>query len=133
MRLYRYELFCDEEPQDVGFIVGLDDLGLSAEQEEHLLALFDKNLEIPNIPQRNTLCFFTEYGNHRFKNAIDALVDAYYGSIFDVKCCILDFPDACFDDILYQDEDQVCISCDLYRNLKNNQGENYEIQIGTIG
>ena len=50
MKLYRYELYCDDEPQDVGFLVGLQDLGLSSEKEDDLMYPFDSLLEIPDFP-----------------------------------------------------------------------------------
>lgn len=115
MTLYRYELFCENEPQDVGFLVGLEDLGLSAEKEAFYYAPFDGALAVPNMPRMyDSISFFTEEGRRRFHDAIQHLASAYQGSIFDVMACSLELPEGLDDDIIYRDADQVCISKKRY-------------------
>lgn len=115
MKLYRYELYCEEEPQDVGFLVGVEDLGLSCEAEENLLEPFDRMLKIPDLPgMRDSVSFFTEQGNARFQTDIYRVVSAFQDSIFDIKRCRFELPDTYLNSVIYQDDDQVCIPRELY-------------------
>lgn len=116
MKLFRYELFCEGEMQDVGFLVGIDDLGLSAEAEENLMAPFDTLLAIPEIPYlRDSVSFFTEVGKDRFRREICNVAMAYDGSIFDVVLAKLDLPEEYLGEAVYQDENQVCLPANLYQ------------------
>lgn len=116
MKLFRYELYCDNAPQDVGFLAGVDELGLSAEKEAKLIEAFDSGLHIPDSPtMRGTVSFFTEEGNRRFRNHIHRLAAAYEDSMFDIKICTLDLPEELRGHIVYEDGDQVCIPSELYR------------------
>lgn len=121
LKLCRYELFCDNEPQDVGFLVGLEDLGLSTETEDFLLAPFDTMLNVPDSPyMRDSASFFTPAGNEKFQAAIQAVCEAYSGSMFHIKVAELDFPQDYASEILYQDRDQVCIPVRLYEGPLSN-------------
>ena len=116
MKLYRYELYCEDEPQDVGFLVGVEDLGLSCEKEEALLYPFDSLLQIPKSPyMRDSVSFFTEEGHTRFQPDIFRVAAAYEDSIFDIKLCTIDLPEDYLDAVIYQDENQVCLPRNLYR------------------
>ena len=120
MVLYRYELFCEDEPQDVGFLVGIDDLGLSCEKEEYLLNLFE-NLKIPNIPNmRNTVSLFTKQGVNNFNNAINELLKAYDDSVFDIACVKINLPLEEEDSIVYQDKNQVCLKKETYEKMQKS-------------
>ena len=122
MKLYRYELYCEEEPQDVGFLVGVQDLGLSCEAEENLLYPFDSMLDIPDSPfMCDSVSLFTESGNKRFQTDIFRVAAAYEDSIFDVMLCTLDFPGHLLDKVVYQDEDQICIPRKLYQETLTSQ------------
>lgn len=112
MRLYRYELFCDGENQNIGFLAGLGDLGLSSEKEERLLAPFDSLLEIPDVADmRDSMSFFTELGNRRFAGPIQAVISAYgQNGLFDVVQYIADIPDTALEEAVYKDDDQVCLT-----------------------
>ena len=115
MKLYRYELYCDEEPQDVGLLVGLQDLGLSCETEEELLEPFDLRLTIPDLPgMRGSASFFTAEGHSRFQADIFRVAAAFKDSIFDIMRCCLELPESYLDSVVYRDANQVCISRELY-------------------
>lgn len=116
LMLYRYELYCEGEDQDVGFLVGIEDLGLSCEKEISLLKPFDKALENPILPgMRNSVSFFTEEGNKKFQKAIRDVVAAYKDSIFEVKIATLHLPVSLSEQVIYQDDDQVCLSREFYK------------------
>ena len=116
MKLYRYELFCDEHPQDVGFIVGLNDIDISESERRDLIRPFDEDLEIPDVASGKAICLFTEYGNARFQDAIYDVIEAYDDSIFDVKKCVLDLSEDDVENIFYQDDDQICLSYCFFEN-----------------
>lgn len=88
---YRYELYIGDECQEIGFLQGLDDTGLSEDVKEELIAGFYE-LVIPEdiFKMGRTKSFFTEEGNAYFASAIEAVIDAYEDDgLFDVECvCI---------------------------------------------
>lgn len=116
LTLYRYEIYCEGKDQDVGFLVGIEDLGLSCEKEFLLLKPFDDALANPILPgMRNSVSFFTEAGNKKFQKAIRDVVVAYEDSIFDVKLAVLRLPSSVFAQVVYQDENQVCLPREFYK------------------
>ena len=123
MKLYRYELYCDEEPQDVGFIVGLNDLLsgpnpiLTDMQAEMLLEPFDDELPFPHPSRNDVVCLFTEFGQLVFCNAIDNIIKAYDGSIFTVREIVVEFPDDEKDKLPYEDNWQVCLNVKTFKRL----------------
>ena len=69
MSLHRFELAFDGEPQDVGFLHGLQDIGFSSEKEARLHRPFTEFLPSPDIvPERREplVFFFTEKGLRYF-------------------------------------------------------------------
>ena len=123
MKLYRYELYCDDEPQDVGFIVGLNDLLNGPEpiltdmQATMLLDPFDADLPFPHPNRKDVVCLFTEFGKLVFCNAIDDIIKAYEGSIFNVREIVVEIPDDEKDRLSYEDDWQVCLEISLYKRL----------------
>ena len=114
--LYRYELYCDEEYQEVGFLSGLEDIGLPIEKEEQLLRPFDENLVNPWHPQMShSVSFFTRKGDETFRDAIRDLVSAYEDSMFEVKLVSVKLPAYMLDKAIYKDEFQVCLTKELYK------------------
>ena len=76
-RYYRYELVFDGEPQNVGFLNGLMDVGLPISVESALYEPFEE-LESPTIhPNGKTVEFwFSESGQTYFSEAIGAVASA---------------------------------------------------------
>ena len=76
---YRYELLFDGENQDVGFLVGLPDTGLSEAEVCDLTAHFDNELPIPDLFLNHpvhTKSYFTEAGNMIFLPSIHRIMQA---------------------------------------------------------
>lgn len=103
-RFYRYELSFHGEPQNVGILNGLEDIGLPIDLECALYELFEE-LESPTLhPDGKTIEFwFTEKGQALFGTAIGAIADAiapYGWELISRKKVAL------ADDAIYQDEYQ---------------------------
>ena len=77
----RYELYLDGEPQEVGFIVGLKDTGLSRDECLDLIHDFDTDLPYPSIDKevwkKRPLAYFTQYGVEYFQETIQRILDVY--------------------------------------------------------
>ena len=119
--LYRYELYCDGEYQEVGFLAGIEDIGLSIEKEERLLRPFTEKLTDPWHPQMSrSVSFFSAKGNEEFCDAIRELVSAYEGSMFEVKLVTVSLPPSMLKKAIYKDEYQVCLPMELYKEELEN-------------
>ena len=124
MKLYRYELYCNGEPQDVGFIVGLSRVvcnkwcELSDNQLNQLLEPFDTLLKFHRVASEDTVSFFTEHGRDVLYNAINNVADVYIGSEYSVHEVVIDLPDEDEYQIKYEDRYQVYLTIDLYEKLK---------------
>lgn len=112
IRLYRFELFCDGEAQNIGFLAGLDELGLSCEKEEHLLAPFDSALKVPDAAgMRGSASYFTALGIQKFAGPIQAVISAYKeNGLFDVVLHIADVQNRDLEAAVYTDVYQVCLT-----------------------
>ena len=107
----RYELYLGFEPQDVGFIFGLNELGLSDAVQDELLDDFNKHLTVPykyiseeQIKQR-PLAYFTSAGLVRFKKSINKILRTYKKiGFFEIEKVETSLSDKT---IIYQDEYQV--------------------------
>ena len=77
----RYELYLDGEPQEVGFIVGLNELDLDDDILDSTMEDFNENLPFPKISDEQwhhtPLAYFTEKGVERFKVSIQRLLELY--------------------------------------------------------
>ena len=79
MKFYRFELAFSGEPQDVGFLQGLDDVGLDDAERQALYQPFNeylKSREVETDDGSDVVCFFTEAGVSRFKRDIDNIIQA---------------------------------------------------------
>lgn len=77
MKVYRYELAFDGESQEVGFFVGLEDIGISGDLKKELIRPFDEKLPMPPISilanYKRTKSYFTEKGMRFFEAEISNL------------------------------------------------------------
>lgn len=111
IRLYRFELFCKGEAQNMGFLAGLDGFGLPYREEKHLLAPFDSMLKVPDvIDMKGFVSFFTPLGVREFAGSIQAVISAYKeNDLFDVVLHIADVRDVDLETTVYADVYQVCL------------------------
>lgn len=106
-KFYRYELYCDNEYQDVGIFHGLTELDLEKETEDILLAPFDEKLLYPPICEKCEF-LFTEKGNELFKAHIQSIIQAFNDSgLFDVRQLIVEHIDP--NNIIYEDSYQIAV------------------------
>ena len=109
--LYRYELYCDDEYQDVGFMQDMCDI-FSKDKAKELCYFFDKYLQVPKyckFTERHTCAFFTELGIRKFQKQIQAIIKAYEEeTIFEVKCIEIN-EEEIEDAILYKDKFQIIV------------------------
>lgn len=115
MTLCRYELFVEDEPQEVGFMVGINELDLDEDEQFRVLQQFNDELIHP--PCVKARFFFTDYGDCYFAKAIQKLIRAYKKSIFDVHRIDIELSESEMSQIVYQDEFQVAIPEELYKQL----------------
>ena len=105
----RFELYLEGEPQEVGFIVGLNELDLDLDVQDFLLEDFNENLPIPHISEeywkQTPLAYFTQKGLERFQQSIQQLLGVYQSyNFFDVVRLETSLADKT---IVYEDEYQV--------------------------
>lgn len=85
----RYELYIDDEPQEIGFLQGISELDMDDETIAPYMSLFDHELIIPvHILEENrhTKSWFTEAGEQKFLADIKALCNLYESQgLFHVK------------------------------------------------
>ena len=74
-KLFRFELAFEGEPQDVGFLQGLTDVGLWSVVESDLYAQFEALPAIELQHEGHISFWFTEAGLDRFDDAIDRVID----------------------------------------------------------
>ena len=102
MKFYRFELAFDGTPQGVGFLQGVDDIGLSNKKFTALMDPFDE-LPCPRLTdfESRVLFFFTEEGLKKFAPAIDAISKAIGPRGWSLLGLVLD--ECSFEHSLYHD------------------------------
>ena len=102
----RYELYIDDEAQDVGIFQGISELDLDDDTSDAYLKVFDDVLTIPFdvFVKWRTQSWFTEEGEKKFLEYINRIVALYDDSgLFEVRRIVKKE----LDDIVYSDEYQV--------------------------
>ncbi len=115
MWLYRLELAFFDEPQDCGFLQGLDDIGLSEESTKVLLEPFE-DLPCP-VCAESVSFWFTEAGLQQFSRGICAIQEAIEPlgwTIYGAKYNTDDEDNAV---IVYSDQYQVAFPQEWIKNL----------------
>lgn len=105
-KLYRFELSYDGEPQGIGLLAGIGELGFSEEFEEWLLHDFDQYLPISPLTQSATF-WFREDGLRRFQQALDMLIQEVREKGWDVDLRVKEME---MDAVIYQDIYQVALN-----------------------
>lgn len=125
MKYTRYELFYEGEPQNIGFMMGIEDVGIDEEEIEDLLKIFEDRLYlIPNMHtfERNSShfpgCYFTELGLSTFMAPINRIIEAIKekNNSWSVKTVVLENP--LTDTIYFEDEFQAVIKTFYQEELK---------------
>lgn len=122
INLTRFELFVEDEAQNIGFLVGLDDTGISEDLKDDLLYNLDKNMIIPDDnlykKSKNVLSFFKDKGLEIFRSDIDKIVHEIDSEgLFSVGKVELSLSE---DSVLYQDEYQVLTSIPSINELSHS-------------
>lgn len=101
---YRFELCYCDDPQGVGILNGLADVGLAARTHQKLMKPFDA-LTVPDMKGTGQYLFwFTEQGVHTFAPHINAIIKALKKTDWTVIAGVEEHEDGTF---AYEDENQV--------------------------
>ena len=123
MQFYRFELAFCGEPQGVGFIQGLEDIGLPIKKYGQLYDPFE-TLPCPEIcdPNGPILFFFTKAGLQKYAPAIDAIGQTIRPKDWDLLGMVLE--EGSFEHALYHDDFQAAWS----RSYLEPKGDFYTIK-----
>lgn len=86
----RFELYCEGKPQNVGILIGVDELDCEDETKEFLIKDFNQYLLVPEFykkpkPSRDVLAFFTEEGYTFFEKSIERVIMCFQKQgLFDI-------------------------------------------------
>lgn len=107
MRFYRFELAFEGEPQDVGFLQGIDDIGLDTKTEAWLLDQFEK-LACPNLaPGAQVSFWFSQDGLKRFLPAIRNVQSRILDHGWEILFAVMEVtPEEMSERAIYSDKDQ---------------------------
>lgn len=126
MKYTRYELCFEGEPQNIGFMMGLDDIGIDEDEIETLLEPFEAGLSlIPGMHafERNAShfpgCYFTERGLSTFQAHINCIIEAIIekNNDWSVNTVVLENP--LINAIYFEDDFQAVIKTFYQEELKN--------------
>lgn len=101
-KLFRFELAFSGEPQGVGFLQGLDDVGLLGFIRDDLYSLFD-TLPIHELDEPVSF-WFTEDGLRQYKDAINRIEDEVSGNGWQLIGASIDDR---MENVIYKDMFQV--------------------------
>lgn len=121
MKLFRFELAFDGEPQDIGILRGLDDIGLP---EGVLVNIEEDFNELPCPKLSEAVSFwFTEFGVQTFQATLDYLVEQ--SRELNWQILYAELPGMSISKALYADQFQVALPlgmveelCPQYRELR---------------
>lgn len=114
-KLFRFELSFFGEPQGVGFLQGLDDVGLRGAIRDDLYALFD-SLPIHELDQPGGVSFwFTEEGIRKYEEAIKRVADAISGKGWELIGASINDN---LENAVYKDRFQVAFPLEYIRTMQ---------------
>lgn len=114
--LYRFELYVDDEYQEVGIFRGINETSIDQPFKNRITDAFEE-LPCPDFEEKAEF-YFTEKGLKKFSEHIIKILDAYEDDgLFDVKMvCVDDTPDK---DVIYKDDFQAALKHEFsVRNKK---------------
>ncbi len=120
MKLFRFELAFDGEPQDIGILRGLDDIGLPEGVSANIEEDFNE-LPCPKLSEAVSF-WFTELGVQRFQATLDYLAEQ--SRELNWQILYAEIPGVYMSKGIYADEFQVALPfgmveelCPQYREL----------------
>lgn len=120
MVLYRFELRFFDELQDVGFLQGLEDIGLDVTTERLLLEQFDA-LPCPDCDEAVSF-WFTETGLLTFASAIRAIEDSIEPLGWSLTAAEYQADEEDMEVAVYSDNFQVALPQEWVKNLMPKYG-----------
>lgn len=121
MKLFRFELAFDGEPQDIGILRGLDDIGLPEGVSVNIEEDFNE-LPCPKLSEAVSF-WFTEFGVQTFQATLDYLVEQ--SRELNWQILYAELPGMSISKALYADQFQVALPlgmveelCPQYRGLR---------------
>ena len=121
MKLFRFELAFDGEPQDIGILRGLDDIGLPEGVSVNIEEDFNE-LPCPKFSEAVSF-WFTEFGVQTFQATLDYLVEQ--SMELNWQILYAELPGVSISKSLYADQFQVALPlgmveelCPQYRELR---------------
>lgn len=121
MKLFRFELAFDGEPQDIGILRGLDDIGLPEGVSVNIEEDFNE-LPCPKLSEAVSF-WFTEFGVQTFQATLDYLVEQ--SRELNWQILYAELPGMSISEALYADQFQVALPlgmveelCPQYRELR---------------
>lgn len=112
--VYRFELAFDGQPQGIGVMRGLDDIGLPEGISLNIEADFNE-LPCPYISEAVSF-WFTERGLRTFQYTLDYLAEHSQRLNWQVLCARIPRPD--MSQVVYADEFQVALRADCMDALR---------------
>lgn len=113
-KLFRFELAFDGEPQGVGFLQGLDDVGLWSIVRDELYSLFD-SLPICELDEPDGVSFwFTEAGLRKYEGAINRVSNEITEEGWQLIGAVIDDS---LEDVLYRDDFQAAFPLECIRMM----------------
>lgn len=109
MKLFRFELAFDGEPQEVGIMQGLDDIGLPEGVAVNIEEDFNE-LPLPHLSEPVSF-WFTESGVRAFEATLDFLAEQSQEMNWQILYAVL--PEGDVSKALYSDEFQVAFPAGL--------------------
>ena len=119
-KLYRYELYCDNEYQGIGIFQGLIELDLREDIVDEMITPFDSKLRIPDIDKRCEF-LFTDKGHTEFHEGICCIAHSYNESLFSVRLLEVDEDKINPKDVIYRDMWQIAVvegTLDKFRKIQ---------------
>lgn len=116
MILYRYELVYEEQLQNIGFLVGLKDIGFPKEKIDKLIKPFQDYLIIPHgdiYELKGVKFYFTEKGKEKFEKYINRIKEELENVYWGIKEFILEIDLIDLEKIKYVDKYQIAIQNDI--------------------
>lgn len=121
MKLFRFKLAFDGEPQDIGILRGLDDIGLPEGVSVNIEEDFNE-LPCPKLSEAVSF-WFTEFGVQTFQATLDYLVEQ--SRELNWQILYAELPGMSISKALYADQFQVALPlgmveelCPQYRELR---------------